>query len=74
MLAEMIVLAKAKYWPLPDRALGWIAEPPRTRRRRRRHWIVRVQAVIRRLLLRELPDSVRLLTWGRNGQQSQNGR
>jgi hypothetical protein len=73
-LGELIALARARYWPLPELALAWIAEPPRSRRRRRRRWIVRVEEIVRRVMVEDLPAAVRLLTWGRNGQQTQNGR
>lgn len=58
---ELVALAKASYWPLPERALAWLAEPPRDRARRWRRRERRVAAVVREVLAAELPAAVEFL-------------
>jgi hypothetical protein len=73
-LGELIALAKARYWPLPGPVLAWITEPPRSRRRRRRRWIARVEEIVRRVMVEDLPATFRLLMGDRRNGQSESGR
>jgi hypothetical protein len=59
---DLLTLSRWSYWPLPPRALAWLAEPPATRARRRQRADRRIEAVARRFLARELPEAVALLT------------
>jgi hypothetical protein len=58
---DLTALARSGYWPLPPRALAWLAEPPLERTRRRRRWSRRIEAVVRDMLAAELPEAVALL-------------
>jgi hypothetical protein len=61
LVAELTALARYDCWPLPRQALAWVAESPEDRTRRRRHKARRVEDVVRRLLVAELPDAINYL-------------
>jgi len=60
-LRDLLILARWSYWPLPARALAWLAEPPGERARRRQRTAQRIEAVTRLLLAADLPDAVAYL-------------
>jgi hypothetical protein len=64
-LSDLSTLARVGYWPLPPRALEWIAERPRTRKRRRRRLERRVADVVRAVLAEELPEALDVILLGR---------
>jgi hypothetical protein len=60
-LPDLHVLARTGHWPLPARAIAWLAEAPRARRHRRRCRAERIADVVREVLVDELPAAVRVL-------------
>jgi hypothetical protein len=60
-LADLITLAQHGYWPLPQKALVWIAETPLDRARRQKRSVQKVKTVVRDVLAEELPAAVAFL-------------
>jgi hypothetical protein len=54
----LIALAKRGCWPLPARALAWLAKPPAERARCRKRRERRIAAVVRDLLAADLPEAI----------------
>jgi hypothetical protein len=61
LLDELITLAQCSYWPLPESALEWLAEPPRARAARRRRRDRQIAAVARDVLEEDLPAAFEYL-------------
>jgi hypothetical protein len=63
-MADLITLAKSSYWPLPQKALDWIAESPADRARRQKRMARRMGNIIRNVLATELPEAIAAVTEG----------
>jgi hypothetical protein len=59
---DLLALMLSSYWPLPSRALAWLAEPPAARTRRRERRERGLAAVVREVLAADLPEAVAYLT------------
>jgi hypothetical protein len=61
LLAELIVLAKSGYWPIPGKAQKWIALAPEERARRRRRLARRLADPVSERIAAEVPDLLEYL-------------
>ena len=63
-MTDLITLAQHGYWPLPQEALAWLAEPRADRAHRWRRTVRRMEKIIRNLIADELPEAVAAVTEG----------
>ncbi len=63
---DLLALAQSGCWPLPSLALGWLGEPPAERARRRKRREQRIAAVVREVMVAELPEAINYLSGGKS--------
>src|SRR5262245_2791364 len=57
-MTDLTCLARWGYWPLPERALDWIATTPKATAQCRHKQTQRIAGIVRALLMEELPAAV----------------